>query len=80
MALLSAHSCQTSGPSALQGVPLSQETLQGNDVNREKKEKKKDSYLKNAQIYVIVQEYLINLSQKRRATLHTSYGRGASET
>lgn len=79
MALQSAHSCQTSGLSALQGVSLSQETLQGIDVNREKKEKK-DSYLKNAQIYMIVQEYLISLSQKRRATLHTSYGHGASET
>lgn len=56
MALQSTQSCQTSGLSALQGVSLSQETLQGIDVNREKKEKKKDSYLKNAQIYMIVQE------------------------
>lgn len=78
MALQSVHSCLTSGLSALQGVSLSQETLQGINVNREK-EKKRIHTLRMHKS-TIVQEYLINLSRKRRATLHTSYGRGASET
>lgn len=81
MALQSTQSCQTSGLSALQGVSLSQETLQGIDVNREKKEKKRIHTLRMHKSTWLFKNYLISLSRKkRRATLHTSYGRGASET
>lgn len=68
----SVRSSRTSYWPLCSGGRLSQETmwqLQGITVNLKKKEKK-DSYLKNAQVNMTVQQYLIRLSQKESYTTY----------